>query len=73
MREISIQVELFDLMSIVRPSHQKKNYMWTYKSDAMSRRGAQCPGAGLLAGIPVRPVGAADGARHSGENLITAS
>lgn len=45
---------------------------WTYKFDPMARRRGQRPGAGLLAGIPVRPVGAAYGARHSAENMITA-
>lgn len=34
----------------------------TYKFDAVARGGGQGPAAGLLAGILVRPVRAADGA-----------
>lgn len=49
-----------------------KKKTWTYKFDPMARRRGQRPGAGLLAGVPVRPVGAAYGARHAAENMITA-
>lgn len=64
--------EKFRNSKFLTPLPQKKKKR-TYKSDAMSWRGAQCPGAGLFAGILVRPVGASDGARHPCENLITAS
>ena len=43
----------------------------TYEFDAVARGRGQRPGAGLLAGISVRPVGAADDSRRTVHNMIT--
>lgn len=43
----------------------------TYNFDSMARGGGQWPRAGLLTGISVGPVGAADCARYTANNMIT--
>lgn len=45
----------------------------TYDFDAVARCGGEGPGAGLLAGIFIWPVGTGDGATHTIHCVITAS
>lgn len=45
---------------------------WADQFDAVARGGGQSPGAGLLTGVSVRPVGAAYCARHAVEDMVTA-
>lgn len=45
----------------------------TYYFDAVAGRGGERPGAGLLAGIFIWPVGTGDGTAHTGHCVIAAS
>ncbi len=45
----------------------------TYDFDAVAWSGGECPGACLLAGVFIRPIGAGDGAAHTIHSVITAS
>ena len=45
----------------------------TYDFDAVAGSGGECPGARLLAGVFIRPVGAGDDAVHAIHSVITAS
>lgn len=44
----------------------------TYDFDAMACDGGECPGACLLAGVFIWPIGACDSASHTVHNVITA-
>lgn len=45
----------------------------TYNFDAVARSGGEYPGACLLAGVFIRPIGAGDGATDTIHRVITAS
>lgn len=45
----------------------------TYNFDAVARSGGECPGAGLLAGVFIRPIGAGDDTTDTIHSVITAS
>lgn len=44
----------------------------TYDFDAVAWSGGECPGAGLLAGVLIRPIGAGDDAVHTVHSVIAA-
>ena len=55
------------------PSHvtvREEEVAAAYELDAVSRRGGQSPGAGLLTGVPVGPVGAADVTLWHGDLML---